>query len=222
MSAAGAGAGCAHTPVHAAPLRFASCVARAAMAQVAPRLGGGRRGAGGFSWGGHSRPAWRRRAKGPHPLRPPCFPPTCQPLLLQRVPAYERGAAARGGLPGPYHWHSRRQGPLPAPPPPWVGPAMRSDPPFHTHTHTRARTHSHTPHPHCRHHHRHHHHHPTPSALFPAQVPVEYFCALDAGGRRIDADQRPELSSGSVEYVAPAEYMVGGAGVVGWVGRGVG
>lgn len=41
------------------------------------------------------------------------------------------------------------------------------------------------------------------------EVPVEYFCALDAGGRRLDADQRPELCGGSVEYVAPAEYMVG-------------
>ena len=40
------------------------------------------------------------------------------------------------------------------------------------------------------------------------EVPVEYFCATDASGRRLDADERPELSSGSVEYVAPAEYMV--------------
>lgn len=40
------------------------------------------------------------------------------------------------------------------------------------------------------------------------EVPVEYFSALDGSGRRIDAEQRPELSSGSVEYVAPAEYMV--------------
>lgn len=42
------------------------------------------------------------------------------------------------------------------------------------------------------------------------EVPVEYFCALDAGGRRLDVDQRPELCGGSVEYVAPAEYMVRG------------
>lgn len=41
------------------------------------------------------------------------------------------------------------------------------------------------------------------------EVPVEYFCALDANGRRLDHDQRPELCGGSVEYVAPAEYMVG-------------
>ena len=41
------------------------------------------------------------------------------------------------------------------------------------------------------------------------QVPVEYFCNLDAEGRRRDIDERPELSCGTVEYVAPAEYMVG-------------
>lgn len=41
------------------------------------------------------------------------------------------------------------------------------------------------------------------------EVPVEYFCTLDASGRRIDLHERPELCSGSVEYVAPAEYMVG-------------
>lgn len=40
------------------------------------------------------------------------------------------------------------------------------------------------------------------------EVPVEYFSPLDGSGRRVDADQRPELSTGSVEYVAPAEYMV--------------
>ncbi|KAJ0970469.1 hypothetical protein J5N97_023346 [Dioscorea zingiberensis] len=39
-------------------------------------------------------------------------------------------------------------------------------------------------------------------------VPGEYFCALDASGRRCDADQRPELSKGSVEFVASTEYMV--------------
>lgn len=41
------------------------------------------------------------------------------------------------------------------------------------------------------------------------EVPVEYFCTLDAAGRRIDQAERPELCSGSVEYIAPAEYMVG-------------
>ncbi|KAG1368068.1 protein transport protein Sec24-like [Cocos nucifera] len=39
-------------------------------------------------------------------------------------------------------------------------------------------------------------------------VPGEYYCALDASGRRCDIDQRPELSKGSVEFVAPTEYMV--------------
>lgn len=39
-------------------------------------------------------------------------------------------------------------------------------------------------------------------------VPGEYFCSLDASGRRLDIDQRPELSMGSVEFVAPTEYMV--------------
>jgi protein transport protein SEC24 len=40
------------------------------------------------------------------------------------------------------------------------------------------------------------------------EVPVEYFSPLDENGRRRDADERPELSCGSVEYVAPTEYMV--------------
>lgn len=44
--------------------------------------------------------------------------------------------------------------------------------------------------------------------LFWCSVPGEYFCALDANGRRCDLDQRPELSKGSVEFVAPTEYMV--------------
>ncbi|KAJ6794060.1 protein transport protein Sec24-like [Iris pallida] len=39
-------------------------------------------------------------------------------------------------------------------------------------------------------------------------VPGEYFCPLDASGRRSDVDHRPELSKGSVEFVAPTEYMV--------------
>lgn len=39
-------------------------------------------------------------------------------------------------------------------------------------------------------------------------VPGDYFAHLDATGRRIDADQRPELAKGSVEFVAPTEYMV--------------
>ncbi|KAA8515259.1 hypothetical protein F0562_018511 [Nyssa sinensis] len=39
-------------------------------------------------------------------------------------------------------------------------------------------------------------------------VPGDYFAHLDASGRRIDLDQRPELTKGSVEFIAPAEYMV--------------
>ncbi|XP_027175353.1 protein transport protein Sec24-like At3g07100 [Coffea eugenioides] len=39
-------------------------------------------------------------------------------------------------------------------------------------------------------------------------VPGEYYAHLDASGRRIDLDQRPELTKGSVEFIAPAEYMV--------------
>ncbi|XP_073140729.1 protein transport protein SEC24 A [Henckelia pumila] len=39
-------------------------------------------------------------------------------------------------------------------------------------------------------------------------VPGEYFAHVDANGRRVDLDQRPELTKGSVEYIAPAEYMV--------------
>ena len=41
------------------------------------------------------------------------------------------------------------------------------------------------------------------------EVPVEYYAPLDAEGKRMDPPgSRPELSQGSVEYVAPAEYMV--------------
>jgi protein transport protein SEC24 len=39
-------------------------------------------------------------------------------------------------------------------------------------------------------------------------LPAEYYCQLDANGRRLDSTERPELSRGTVEYVAPAEYMV--------------
>ncbi|KAK4745782.1 hypothetical protein SAY87_012094 [Trapa incisa] len=39
-------------------------------------------------------------------------------------------------------------------------------------------------------------------------VPGDYYAPLDANGKRIDFDQRLELSEGSVEFVAPTEYMV--------------
>ncbi|KAL1539716.1 Protein transport protein Sec24A [Salvia divinorum] len=39
-------------------------------------------------------------------------------------------------------------------------------------------------------------------------VPSDYFAQVDASGRRVDLDQRPELINGSVEFIAPAEYMV--------------
>ncbi|XP_042047015.1 protein transport protein Sec24-like At3g07100 isoform X1 [Salvia splendens] len=39
-------------------------------------------------------------------------------------------------------------------------------------------------------------------------VPSDYFAHVDASGRRVDLDQRPELIKGSVEFIAPAEYMV--------------
>lgn len=43
---------------------------------------------------------------------------------------------------------------------------------------------------------------------FCCSVSGDYFSHLDATGRRIDLDQRPELTKGSVEFVAPTEYMV--------------
>ncbi|OWM81350.1 hypothetical protein CDL15_Pgr007388 [Punica granatum] len=39
-------------------------------------------------------------------------------------------------------------------------------------------------------------------------VPGDYYAPLDAMGKRVDFDQRPELAKGSVEFVAPTEYMV--------------
>lgn len=40
------------------------------------------------------------------------------------------------------------------------------------------------------------------------EVPSDYFCPLDHEGRRRDLAERPELAQGTVEYVAPTEYMV--------------
>lgn len=37
---------------------------------------------------------------------------------------------------------------------------------------------------------------------------MEYYCQTDANGVRHDIDKRPELTCGSVEYLAPQEYMV--------------
>jgi protein transport protein SEC24 len=39
-------------------------------------------------------------------------------------------------------------------------------------------------------------------------VPSTYFSHLDNNGQRRDRDQRPELARCSVEFVAPADYMV--------------
>ena len=41
-----------------------------------------------------------------------------------------------------------------------------------------------------------------------SECPREYACALGSDGKRQDWMQRPELCRGSVEYIAPEEYMV--------------
>lgn len=43
---------------------------------------------------------------------------------------------------------------------------------------------------------------------FSNDVPADYFAPLDQWGRRSDVKNRPELCRGSVEFVAPQEYMV--------------
>ena len=47
---------------------------------------------------------------------------------------------------------------------------------------------------------------------------MEYYSPLQLGGERRDSTIRPELSRGSVEYVAPGEYMVS-VGVLGGRGK---
>lgn len=44
--------------------------------------------------------------------------------------------------------------------------------------------------------------------VFNHAVTGDYFAHLDVNNRRVDLDQRPELTQGSVEFVAPTEYMV--------------
>ncbi|ORY60776.1 putative ER to golgi transport protein [Pseudomassariella vexata] len=41
---------------------------------------------------------------------------------------------------------------------------------------------------------------------YPNDTPSEYFCATSPQGVRVDRDQRPELSRGTVEFVVPKEY----------------
>ena len=42
--------------------------------------------------------------------------------------------------------------------------------------------------------------------LLQFSVPQEYFCHLDHQGKRVDMYERPELSFGSYEFVATADY----------------
>ncbi|KAI1636049.1 hypothetical protein F4809DRAFT_611146 [Biscogniauxia mediterranea] len=41
---------------------------------------------------------------------------------------------------------------------------------------------------------------------YPNDTPSEYFCATTPQGVRVDRDQRPELSKGTVEFTVPKEY----------------
>ncbi|CAK0832601.1 unnamed protein product, partial [Prorocentrum cordatum] len=43
---------------------------------------------------------------------------------------------------------------------------------------------------------------------FSQLTPDQYFASLDETGKRTDRYQRPELSRGAIEYIAPGEYMV--------------
>ena len=46
-------------------------------------------------------------------------------------------------------------------------------------------------------------------AGFMDETPRDYYCNLGPDGRRRDADERPELCRGTVEFVATKEFMVG-------------
>ena len=41
---------------------------------------------------------------------------------------------------------------------------------------------------------------------YPNETPPEYFCATSPQGVRVDRDQRPELTRGTVEFMVPKEY----------------
>jgi protein transport protein SEC24 len=41
---------------------------------------------------------------------------------------------------------------------------------------------------------------------YPNETPAEYFCATNPQGVRVDRDQRPELTRGTVEFIVPKEY----------------
>ena len=43
---------------------------------------------------------------------------------------------------------------------------------------------------------------------FSDETPRDYHCNLGPDGRRRDADERPELCRGTVEFVATKEFMV--------------
>lgn len=43
---------------------------------------------------------------------------------------------------------------------------------------------------------------------FTDETPREYQCNLGPDGRRRDADERPELCRGTVEFVATREFLV--------------
>lgn len=59
--------------------------------------------------------------------------------------------------------------------------------------------------------------------LFPNnEVPSEYYAPVDMAGFRVDREQRPELTKGTVEFVVPKEYWAKkeGEGAGGEEGKG--